>query len=404
MAAVVLTRRNLLAALLAPRERLPPVRAITKGPKFHWFGYYDKLQFDSTSRYALGMEVDFEHRPVRPDDEIRLGVIDLRDGDRWREIARTKAWCWQQGCMLQWLPGSADKVIYNDREDGQYVSRILDVHTGKSRTLPGPIYALSPDARWAVATSFSRLADTRPGYGYAGVADKYKDVLAPEQEGIWWMDLETGRRKLILSYAQVAAIPYRIGDWTGYKHRINHLLVSPDGSRFIFLHRRTVDSHPEYGNTRMFTARPDGTDLYVVDPYGYTSHFIWRDPKHIMAWARHPSHGEKFYLFEDKTKRVQVMAPEVMTVNGHNTYLPGKRWVLNDTYPDRNRLQHPYLFDTTTGRKTPLGHFLSPKEYTGEWRCDNHPRYSPDGRLVTIDSPHQGGRQIYLIDISDIVG
>lgn len=404
MAAVVLTRRNLLEALLAPRERLPPVRAITKGPKFHWFGYYDKLQFDPTSRYALGMEVDFEHRPVRPDDEIRLGVIDLRDGDRWREIARTKAWCWQQGCMLQWLPGSADKVIYNDREDGQYVSRILDVHTGKSRTLPGPIYALSPDARWAVATSFSRLADTRPGYGYAGVADKYKDVLAPGQEGIWWMDLETGRRKLILSYAQVAAIPYRIGDWTGYKHRINHLLVSPDGSRFIFLHRRTVDSHPEYGNTRMFTARPDGTDLYVVDPYGYTSHFIWRDPKHIMAWARHPSHGEKFYLFEDKTERVQVMAPEVMTVNGHNTYLPGKRWVLNDTYPDRNRLQHPYLFDTTTGRKTPLGHFLSPKEYTGEWRCDNHPRYSPDGRLVTIDSPHQGGRQIYLIDISGIVG
>ncbi|MCC6342895.1 MAG: hypothetical protein IT166_11890 [Bryobacterales bacterium] len=401
---MVLTRRNLLAALLAPRERLPPVRAITRGPKFHWFGYYDKLQFDPTSRYALGMEVDFEHRSPRPGDEIRLGVIDLRDGDRWREIARTKAWCWQQGCMLQWLPGSADKVIYNDREDGQYVSRILDVHTGKSRTLPGPIYALSPDARWAVATSFSRLADTRPGYGYAGVADKYKDVLAPEQEGIWWMDLETGRRKLILSYAQVAAIPYRIGDWTGYKHRINHLLVSPDGSRFIFLHRRTADSHPEYGNTRMFTARPDGTDLYVVDPYGDTSHFRWRDPKHIMAWARHPSHGEKFYLFEDKTERVQVMAPEVMTVNGHNTYLPGNRWVLNDTYPGRDRLQHPYLFDTTTGRKTPLGHFLSPKEYTGEWRCDNHPRYSPDGRLVTIDSPHQGGRQIYLIDISGIVG
>ena len=39
-----------------------PVRAITRGPKFHWFAYYDKLQFDPTSRYALGMDVDFEHR------------------------------------------------------------------------------------------------------------------------------------------------------------------------------------------------------------------------------------------------------------------------------------------------------------------------------------------------------
>jgi hypothetical protein len=46
-----------------------------------------------------------------------------------------------------------------------------------------------------------------------------------------------------------------------------------------------------------------------------------------------------------------------------------------------------------------------PPEYAGEWRCDLHPRFSPNGRMVTIDSPHGGnGRQIYLIDISGIVG
>jgi Tol biopolymer transport system component len=123
-----------------------------------------------------------------------------------------------------------------------------------------------------------------------------------------------------------------------------------------------------------------------------------------MAWANHPSHGRKFYLYEDKTDKVEVMAPHVMTVNGHNTYLPGNRWILNDTYPDKERLQHPYLFDTKTGRRHALGHFLSPKEYSGEWRCDTHPRYSPNGKMVTIDSPHNGGRQIHLIDISAIVG
>ena len=51
-----------VAAALAQGENLPPVRALTRGPKFHWFGYYDKLQFDPTSRYVLGMEVGFEHR------------------------------------------------------------------------------------------------------------------------------------------------------------------------------------------------------------------------------------------------------------------------------------------------------------------------------------------------------
>ncbi len=49
------------------------------------------------------------------------------------------------------------------------------------------------------------------------------------------------------------------------------------------------------------------------------------------------------------------------------------------------------------------GIVLSPQAYQGEWRCDTHPRASRDGRLVCIDSAHSGGRQLYLIDISDIV-
>ena len=80
--------------------------------------------------------------------------------------------------------------------------------------------------------------DTRPGYGYCGIPDPYKDVLAPDKAGIWRMDLRTGKHDLIVSYAQAAAVPYKIGDWTGSKHKFNHLLVAPDGSRFIFLHRR----------------------------------------------------------------------------------------------------------------------------------------------------------------------
>ncbi len=50
---------------------LPPCRAITHGPKFHWFGYYDKKQFDPTGRYVLGMEVGFTGRSPQPDDVIK---------------------------------------------------------------------------------------------------------------------------------------------------------------------------------------------------------------------------------------------------------------------------------------------------------------------------------------------
>jgi len=393
------------AGFLHAETALPPVRAITKGPKFHWFGYYDKLQFDPTSRYCLGMEVGFEHRSPKAEDTIRLGVVDTEGGDSWREIGSTRAWNWQQGCMLQWLPGSKDQVIWNDRREGRFVSVVHHLPSGQERVLASPIYALAQHGQWAISTDFRRLNNTRPGYGYAGVADPNVDFAAPKDAGIWHVDLKTGQPKLLFSVADALDVPQPKGDW-GYspwsesRHWFNHLLVSPDDQRFIFLHRWRGPKEKQGFATRLFTMNADGTEPYVLDPYGKTSHFIWRDAQHIAAFAWHPSLGkERFYLYKDRTDEVTPIGPDVMTVNGHNTYLPGGEWILNDTYPDGARLQHAYLYNAKTGVRRPLSDFRSPPEYVGEWRCDNHPRSSPDGRKVCIDSPHAGGRQMYLIDL-----
>ncbi len=79
-------------------EAFVPARAITKGPAFHWFAYYDKLQFDPTNRFVLGNRVSFEHRTPTADDRIQVGMIDLEDSDRWIELGKSDAWGWQQGC------------------------------------------------------------------------------------------------------------------------------------------------------------------------------------------------------------------------------------------------------------------------------------------------------------------
>jgi hypothetical protein len=110
---------------------LPPVRAITRGPKHHWFGYYDKLQFSPDDRFVLGNRVDFEHRSPTGDDVIEVGMVDLQSKDEWIPLGTSRAWNWQQGCMLQWLPGHDSKVIWNDRVDGRFVSHILDVRSGE---------------------------------------------------------------------------------------------------------------------------------------------------------------------------------------------------------------------------------------------------------------------------------
>jgi hypothetical protein len=375
------------------------IQQLTRGPRFHWFGYYDKFQFDPTDRLILGMEVDFDLRSPRPEDEIRIGVIDREDGNRWTELDKTSAWCWQQGCMLQWLPGSQHEIIWNDRGREGFVSHILDLKTGRKRTLPLPIYAASPDGRWAVTTDFRRLADTRPGYGYVGFPDPYGDRLAPEQSGIWWMDLTTGEHKLIISVAQIADIPFRGENTSRAKHWFNHLLVNPGGKRFVFLHRWRQPGAAGW-LTRMITANPDGTQIRILDDNGVTSHFIWRDDEHILAWSRREPPGG-FFLFEDRPeKEVRLVYRDP---DGHCNYLPGAEWIVCDTYPDSDRLQHLYLYHATSGEKVPIGAFHSPPEFQGEWRCDTHPRVSRSGRWICIDSPAgKDGRQMFLVDLSPL--
>jgi len=93
----------------------------------------------------------------------------------------------------------------------------------------------------------------------------------------------------------------------------------------------------------------------------------------------------------------------IMNLNGHNTYIPGtdNEWILCDTYPQgQKRLQELYLFHVPSARKIVIGRFYESIDYKGEWRCDLHPKCTPDGKKVIFDSTHGGyGRQIYMIDI-----
>ena len=182
-------------------------------------------------------------------------MIDLEGGGEFVPLAETKAFCWQQGCMAQWLPGSKRKIIFNDREGGRFVSRTLDVETGERDTLPFPVYCLSPDGRHALSVNFSRLARERPGYGYEGVPEPFDKVCHPEADGVFLHDLAAKSSRLVFSLdAAVKIEPQLYMD--NYKSWFNHLLFSPDGKRFVFVHRWRLP----YGSflTRLITANADG--------------------------------------------------------------------------------------------------------------------------------------------------
>jgi len=394
-------------------EAFVPTRQITRGPRYHWFGYYDKNEFDPTGRYVLANEVDFEGRGPIADDQISVGYVDTADGDRWVPIGTSRAWGWQQGCMLQWLGNEGREILWNDREGERFVCRIYDVKSKSLRTIDRPIYTLSPDGTTGLSINFSRLDNLRPGYGYEGGKDPHVAHRAPEEDGIWRVDLRSGKSDLILSNAQVAAIPWTDGStkpdaW----HYFNHLLVNPSGNRFVFLHRYRPKFDPKTLSfegpfiTRMFSAGLDGSAPYLLDPSGNTSHFIWKDDSTVTMFTKPSGLPDGFYEMTDRENTIRRVGETKMRANGHNTYLPAPyhEWILNDTYPDpKTSRQTVYLYHPPTDRRIDLGHFPSPPAYRGEWRCDTHPRSSGDGHTVAIDSPHAEGRQVHLLDIRELL-
>lgn len=384
-------------------ERKAPVRAVTSGPKHHFFGYYDKFPWDATGRCMLALETTFINRPPDPVDTAVISLIELGENDRWQPLAETRAWNWQQGTMLQWMPSAPDReIIFNDIDGDRFISVIMDVHTGKKRHLPMPIYAVSRDGKSAVTPNFARVHRTRPGYGYVGLPDLLEDAPHPEEDGIYWMDLTTGEYLLIISLAQITQIRHNPTMDGGVQHWFNHLLVNHDDTRFILLHRWRREDGGRW--TRMFTANLDGSEIYCVADHDMTSHFDWKDSKDILAWARQHDIGDRYFLFTDQTEEREIVGEDILTTDGHCSYSPDGRWILTDAYPDKEQKRTLILYHPVENKRIDIGRFYSPPEITGEIRCDLHPRWSRDGNQVCIDSVHEGERQVYVLDVSEIVG
>jgi len=364
------------------------------------------------------MRAQAEPERPGPDDVVEIGMMDTAAGDRWIRLGGSRAWCWQQGCMLQWRPGSESDVVWNDREGDRFVARVCDTRSGDVRTVPRAIYALSPDGRWAVATDFRRLSHCRPGYGYEGVEDPQREQPAPSDSGLWRVDLASGEERLLLSLADAAGWQRDAGRIDQERHWFNHLLISPDGRRVEFLHRWSEGPERREGQykTRMLVVDSDGSDLRLIDDSGDASHFIWdADSEHILVSCSAGTPGvgpgqadpkastRQLCRIAVEDRRIEVEdTAQLPHSNGHFTLLPGTdgRWMLTDFC---GKPRSVYLHDRRSGRALVAATLPNVAGYGGPFRVDLHPRSDRRGRAVFIDSPHEGrGRQIYRIDIDEV--
>lgn len=371
------------------------VSVITPQDDFEYlFGYYDKCPWSDDGKYLLALRVKkaySEADSTKPADIVRidLGTKEVE------KLATTHSWNVQQGCMAQWM--SDDEILYNDFRDGRYCAVILNLRTENERIIEMPVYAMSPDRKTALSLDFSRLHRLRPGYGYANLPETTKNEACPDTTCIWKIDIASGKVEPLLKYTDFASFEPK-ETMTGAEHKVNHLMISPNGKRFMVLHR-WFQKGVKY--TRLVTCDMDGTNMYNLSDDDFVSHCCWKNDGEILSYLNKKDGGKGYYLMKDRTQEYERCYKQLV-MDGHPTYSYDGRYVVTDTYPDRRRIQSLYVMNGK--RVVRIARVFSPFKYGGDTRCDLHPRWSRDGKQICFDASFGGKRSVCVVSTEKAIG
>lgn len=301
--------------------------------------------------------------------------------------------------MAQWMPVGLG-IAFNDVADGHLVARFVS-EPGEERTTPWPIQVLHPNKPEYLSLNYRRLYRLRAEYGYESSVTNFSPMAPLDEDGLWTVHADSGDATLSVSLAELVENDPR-PEMDQAEHLVNHALYAPDGQRFVFMHR-WLSGQGKF--SRLYVARSDGSALRLLLDHRMVSHYAWDDENHLLAWARAPEHGDQYYRINVNTGDRTVVGKDILNPygDGHPSFSPDGRWVLTDTYPDRARNRHLLLFDQHRETLVPIGQFFAPLAYTGPERCDLHPRWSPDGRFVSIDSAHERQRKSFILNLDELL-
>ena len=367
----------------------------------YFFGYYDKSPWDITLRYMICMKAENTWSEPDPKGTADILLIDTLNNNSVKKIATTHTWNVQQGCMAQWLgPEFSKRIIYNDLRDGKYCSVILDIETMEEKILPIPVYTVSSDGKTALSLDFSRLHSLRLGYGYATIPEVTKGIALPKSTAVWKLDIETSKVTELLKYTDFADFqPRPEMKEVGSVHKVNHLMLSPNGKRFMVLFRWFCGQR-KY--TRLITCNVDGSEMYVLSDDDMVSHCYWKNNEEIIAFERKKETGPGYYLMKDKTQEYQHLWP-LLSNDGHPSYCPtDSSLIVTDTYPNKTRVAEIKLLrdsDPEGKEINVITRVFAPFKYDNDTRCDLHPRWRQDGKAVCFDSVFEGHRGLYIVKL-----
>lgn len=306
-------------------------------------------------------------------------------------VGTSTAWNWQQGSMAMWLDDQ--HIIHNVFEKGDFGSRIINVETLEARDINSPIYSVSSKGEFALSLNFSRLAKHRLDYGYINLP--YGNIPDYDaQDGIYWIDLINNTNTLMLSFSELIQLNPK-SSMQNAIHKVNHIDISPNDDKCIFLHRWIKEG---VKHTRLIEYKFNNKEVKILSDNEMVSHCFWEDNETIVAYLKGPDNKDAYYRIQNNEfKRILTDLVD----DGHPSTKDG--YLVTDSYPDYRCYQTLWLSEKPYSNATQIGLFYSGLRYTGQNRCDLHPRWNTSNRNLTLDTVYQGKRQIVELDLNQLL-
>ena len=365
------------------------------GERETFFGYYDKSPINKTNEFLIYQSSDYPTLKL-PNPEIPVFII-LYDYINKKIINRfeSKTYNWQQGSKLQWI--SDYEFIFNRLDNtGNYQSCIVDARMNEIKSvIPYAIYDVFKNYGYTV--NFDRLAIMRPDYGYRNHLQKEINIFEMDNDGVFKVNLENSTQELIISLKTLNDFcPKKLLLNNNATHKVNHIMISPDGERIIFLHRFFIDGRKF---DRLIMADKEGKNLVLLSDHDMVSHCCWYGNNKIVSYMRRYDKGDRFYIIDINSLDIKPFGEGVIDKfgDGHPGIVNGK--MIFDTYPDKSLMRMLNLYNIGENKLEVLGEFYESLKYYGETRCDLHPKWSTDGMKIFFDSVYTGKRKLYFISI-----
>ncbi len=377
---------------------------ITSGPKNHLFGYIGHvgtIPWNASGRYIVALRTEFVDRMPGPDDPAEIILLDTENDYAPRAVDTSRGWNVQQGTMLYWNPAEPEnQFFFNDRdpETGKVFCVLYDISEGQRvreyRFDDTPVGngGVAFDGKHFAAINYARMARLRRVTGYPSAWDWTKGVSAPEDDGIFLVDVETGEKRLLVSFRELAeALRRERPEIDSMPLFINHTLWSRTGERLFFFARANFGKPGRLNAS--FTIARDGSDLRRQQTH-IGGHPEWDAGSRMIG-----SIAERQAVFDvDSQQLVELIGDRDLFPDpeGDIALSPDLEWLANG-YKDDGRVYY-VVHNRSTGQT-----FRSPGydlygRVSGDLRCDPAPRWNRTGdRLLIPSMMEDGTRQMFVM-------